>query len=344
MRTFAKMPVEEIIENNKSPHMVRFWLSTNCNYNCTMCCGIHSPIRNFQKRSTNLSFQRMKDTLDYLQSVWCPGLVFSGVWEPFMHPKIYDILEYIAPNFILVIQTNLSLVNIEKLKEISFNHQLTLSVNFNAVSQSVYKRIYWNQPYSTLKLVLKKARALSRIKNIYIRLIYIVSQLNKQDVIKTIMLADRFGFDLHLEFSNEFSESDGARILNLTLEEKVRISYEVKAFIAKRDSNLQNIINTEEFFIQCKGNRTWLENISYCNAPYLYARIEEDGRVFTCNNTSDAYLMGNINEVPFEEIWNSQKYKTLREKTHKWILLNSCCHNNLQASWGNYKIRYFINQ
>ena len=342
MRSFSEMPVQKIIESNLAPHMVRFGLSTNCNYNCTMCCGIHSPLRNFEKKNININLEKIFETFDYLRKSWTSWVLFSWVWEPFLHPNIYDILSYISRNFIIVIQTNLSLANINKIQNLDIKHHLTLSVNFNAISKKAYNNIYGNQPYSTLSLVLKKAHELNKNRKITIKLIYIVSSLNKQDVIESIKVADKFGFDLHLEFSNEFD--DRASVINLNPWEKLQLSAEVQEHISKRPEKMKNIINTDEFMIQGKGNRTWLEKISYCNAPYLYARIEEDWRVFTCNNLADAYCMWNINEQSFENIWKSEKYQMLRKKSHEGDLLNTCCHNNEDASGGNYKIRYFMNQ
>ena len=54
-----------------------------------------------------------------------------------------------------------------------------------------------------------------------------------------------------------------------------------------------------------------------CPAPFSQVYIYHDGRVFLCPDcyTSPESQIGNLNEQSFDEIWNSQKARTIRNNT-----------------------------
>jgi len=57
--------------------MVRFGLSTGCNYNCSMCCGVHSPYRDNGVSLENLDYDILVNTLEYLHKHGTEVVLFS---------------------------------------------------------------------------------------------------------------------------------------------------------------------------------------------------------------------------------------------------------------------------
>jgi radical SAM protein with 4Fe4S-binding SPASM domain len=54
---------------------------------------------------------------------------------------------------------------------------------------------------------------------------------------------------------------------------------------------------------------------SFCILPWVHTSIEPDGTVRPCCMTEYTYRMGDLNETPLlKDIFNSEKYKTLRKK------------------------------
>lgn len=70
-----------------------------------------------------------------------------------------------------------------------------------------------------------------------------------------------------------------------------------------------------------------------CKAPFFYIEVFGDGEVYNCCPSYIKYSIGNIYKNSIEEIWNSDKAKTIR----KQILSNnySCCHTELCANNSN---------
>lgn len=57
------------------------------------------------------------------------------------------------------------------------------------------------------------------------------------------------------------------------------------------------------------------DNCIFCRAPFEEIEIHARGEVFACcANWTDRYMLGNIHENSFEEIWNSEKAMELRQK------------------------------
>jgi len=323
-------------DKNLAPLMVRFGLSTWCNYNCSMCCWVHSPYRDNWIPLENLDYEVLINTLHYLYNNGTEVILFSWVWEPFNHPKIYDILKFVSDKFIIYIQTNISLINERKFNDLDFTQKIWVSVNFNAVSEKAYKYIYSNQPYWNLAKIIIKIHYLKR-QWVEIKLIFIISKLNFFDVEAVIELTQKLDIILHLEFSNELNWIEWKITLNQ--EQKIDIMNKVRKRLLGNNF-LQNNLNHEEFFEQVKWNKSWVARIKRCNAWYMYARIEESGDVYPCNNTRKSFLKWNLYQNSFQEIWAS--YDDFKENVYKWEFEISCCSNNAATNWGNYKLRMFL--
>lgn len=336
----TQMNVAKYRESNSAPFMVRFGMSTGCNYNCSMCCWVHSPYRKNSVPLLNIANNKITEIIEYLQKNGTEIILLSWVWEPFFHKDIYEVLEKLSSNFLIYIQTNISLINVSKIEKINFKKLLSLSVNFNAVSPKSYKLIYWNQKIDNLKYIIKKILILKRI-GVDIKLIFIVSEFNFYDINSLIFLARKIKVRVHLEFSNELWWS--ASKMNLSNNRKKMIISDFRKKI-KKEKDIYNFVNVNEFLNQWDWHQTWIKSISKCNVWYMYMRIEENGDVYPCNNITSEYNMWNINNSYIGDIWNSKKYIKFRENIFQGKLLKNCCNVNENAHGGNYKIRKLIDE
>jgi radical SAM protein with 4Fe4S-binding SPASM domain len=73
-------------KNFKTPLFVSIDLSNRCNLNCIHC-------RNNKTKITELNYNKIIELINELENLEIFHLSFSG-GEPFLHPEIYEILEY----------------------------------------------------------------------------------------------------------------------------------------------------------------------------------------------------------------------------------------------------------
>lgn len=74
------------------------------------------------------------------------------------------------------------------------------------------------------------------------------------------------------------------------------------------------------------SDHTWTCGYDKCHSIYHVVEVSPDGRVTPCRDYQD-YSVGNINEQPFYEIWNGEKYKEFRRQLSKGLMpvCSRCC-------------------
>jgi radical SAM protein with 4Fe4S-binding SPASM domain len=73
-------------------------------------------------------------------------------------------------------------------------------------------------------------------------------------------------------------------------------------------------------------DHTWHCGYPRCESIYYIAEVSPDGRVTPCRDYQD-YTVGNINDQPFYEIWNGEKFKEFRRQMKKGLMpvCTRCC-------------------
>lgn len=74
------------------------------------------------------------------------------------------------------------------------------------------------------------------------------------------------------------------------------------------------------------SDHSWHCGYPDCKSIYFVAEISPDGRVTPCRDYQD-FSCGNINEQPFYEIWNGEKFKQFRAQMKKGLMpvCTRCC-------------------
>jgi len=52
----------------------------------------------------------------------------------------------------------------------------------------------------------------------------------------------------------------------------------------------------------------------FCSMSTSYVKIEPNGDVYPCCRGPRELVMGNVNEQPLAQIWNSEKYRAFRRR------------------------------
>lgn len=72
-----------------------------------------------------------------------------------------------------------------------------------------------------------------------------------------------------------------------------------------------------------------------CPVAWYFAQVEPDGTVCFCGDFPD-YVLGNVNQSSFDEIWRGERARTFREKLAKEPLpvCSRCCGSWVYGRWG----------
>ncbi len=134
---------------------------------------------------------------------------------------------------------------------------------------------------------------------------------------------ERFGFEPHNHkgyLKSCFNDVD-AKVAAQQIAEINRIS-------KGRDSvpYILPDVHTEKDIERYYNDHAWDVGYSKCESIYHVAEVSPDGSVTPCRDYQD-YSVGNINEQPFYEIWNGEKYKKFRQEMDKGLMpvCTRCC-------------------
>lgn len=111
------------------PILVEWELTMKCNYDCGYCGLLDDKI----KAETDEG--KLKAFIDMLNQNYPNTVLFLFGGEPFLHPKIDFIIDYLQSlNQPFVIQTNFSKYSVQKIKEIDKEFDINISVHPDDVS------------------------------------------------------------------------------------------------------------------------------------------------------------------------------------------------------------------
>ncbi|MCM8760950.1 MAG: SPASM domain-containing protein [Candidatus Omnitrophica bacterium] len=126
---------------------IRFEVTTNCNYNCTICCR-----RALMRRLELMSLETFKFLLDRItnETDQYSACTFSGFGEPMLDPTLIQKIEYATKRGMkALILTNASLLTMEKFRQFNDLGVISIRVSFYGNSPTVYNKIHGiEDPYA----------------------------------------------------------------------------------------------------------------------------------------------------------------------------------------------------
>lgn len=323
------------------PEVLHIDLTNMCNFDC-IACWCRSPLLEdkampaWEKRLT-LPLGLLKSVLDELFSMGgLKQVKLVGGGEPFMHPDILEIVEYIKSKDKSVqidINTNFSLVDekiAEKLIQLGVD---SLTVSLWAGTPKVYSLVHPNQTESAfnrikevLEFVFQRKKKL-KIYHPRITIHNVILKLNYQDIPEMIQFALDVGiYDIQfVPVDPVKSKTENLLLDNNEKEKLLDLLYEIKKrcdsvtfqYIAEDKRTV--VLSGFDGFIK-RTERLNIESGAYdediieeipCYVGWLFARIMATGDVVPCCK-GHRMSMGNINKNRFRDIWNSAIYNKFR--------------------------------
>lgn len=275
-------------------------------------------------------------------------LYFTG-GEPLLYQDLFELARYAKnKNLKISLQTNGTLIS-KKIEDILIFDEINISLDgpTKEINDSIRR-------YNSFESIVNSLRKLSVIKSKskpLINLYYTISDRNYKYLTRMVEFLEDSDFKIdnlifqHLMFVSKEKIEE--------FKEKVKhskgyiphiwdgFSYELKEIdfkiFLKQISEVKKIRNkkfeikffpdfTEEECENFYKNSSFLPSrfSKYCLTPYLDAIIFPDGDVYTCQG----YVIGNIKENSFRNLWNNVYAKKIRVKLIKegiFSVCRACC-------------------
>ncbi len=130
-------------------------------------------------------------------------------------------------------------------------------------------------------------------------------------------ITDDVAFNLAIVSSSYYSNEDDSEKLELTKEDKRKIIKFCDELMLKEPKRAY-YLNTIKSICQ-----TGRRNIP-CTAGYFMAYLAPNGDIFPCNIVDESFIMGNVKEETFSDIWFSQSNHLLRKRLSKYNYCKKC--------------------
>jgi radical SAM protein with 4Fe4S-binding SPASM domain len=284
--SYLKSSVTREATVNGMPLSIGAELTNNCNLNCPECLsGSGKMLREHGFMDIGLFSRVMKELSPYLYNI---NLYFQG--EPMLHPMFFSFVRNSVTTH-TVVSTNghfLSDENSEKIVKSGLNK---LIISLDGIDQDTYSAYRKNGTVNTV---------IDGIKN--------VADARK-----------KFNSSLKIEIQflvNRQNEHQIPQIRQMAKGVKASLSLKSMQIMNKEDIGSWLPLNGRFRRYKMKNEEYVTKNTlpDRCARLWFNPVITWDGKVIPCCFDKDAeYIMGDINNDSFREIWNGPKYRIFRK-------------------------------
>jgi len=354
--------VSDVIKSNQQghdlpPHLLQFssinrplvvWNMTNrCNLRCKHCYISAED----HKYEDELSTEEAREFIRDLAAIKIPVLLFSG-GEPLLRKDIFELAEYASGlGLRVVLSTNGTLINDEiavKIKTAGFQY-VGVSIDGGPVTHDKFRN-----KEGSFAAAINGIRTCMR-HGIKTGIRFTVNKENQADLPEVLALVEAEGIPrfcmYHLVYSGrgeEISEIDTSaaekkEILNLVKEKTLELHKKgVEVEILTTDNHADGI-SLYQYIKQNEPHRAdeiikLLEMHGGCSAGTKFANIDPRGNVHPCQFWQD-YTIGNVREVPFSQIWNSDDQLLVQLREKEKHVKGKCARCNFKALCSGCRIR-----
>jgi len=311
------------------PKTVQIDITNACNLNC-LVCWFNSPTQtqpSIEWKSKKIEFNKFKELVDFFFVSGVKKIVVLGDGEPFAHPEILNMVEYVKSKKIIChLYTNGTLLDKNKIDRLLDSNIDNLWVNIWAASSEEYTEIHPNQPAGAFTKLLENLKYFSDKKNqlnkkSQLNIINVIFNKNYKNISGMIDIAEKLSADF-VEF--QYADlSDKRMIYDLNKNELDDLAADIISI--KNSCNIK--FNFDYFYHQITDRINKLNNPDRqnnyhslrqlpvnavpCFYGWLYARVKVDGNVIPCCPCWH-FPMGNIFKDSIKDIWHSEKWNQFR--------------------------------
>jgi radical SAM protein with 4Fe4S-binding SPASM domain len=283
-----------------------------CMMNCLMC-----PRKQMKRKVQYMDFELFKRIID--QAKWDDNLWIHNFGDPLLHPKIIDMIKYVAKKGIKArISTNPNLLSEKMCNNLINSGLYELMISLDAIDDKTYK--YIRGPNANYNTAVKNINRFLRLK-----------KENKSKIKVTMAMVQMKANKYDVEKYKEIWTKEGMDSLSI---HKISI-------LDASDAKIVEQGDDELFSKQFKHK----EN-NFCAEPWIGMVVTASGKVVTCClDYDEKYIVGDLNKESLKDIWNNGKMQLIRKQVQKKILhqnplCKTCFERNDNVLYK--QIKYFL--
>ena len=319
------------------PLSVQIDLTNRCNNNC-IGCWCNSPLlgdkaMDPETKKKELPFELVKNLIDELDEMSVREFYLTGGGEPFMHPNVMEIIDYIKSKGIgCDMSTNFTLINKERAKrlvDLGVDH---MNISIWAGTAKTYVKTHPNKTdkdfYKVRDMLIYTANLKDKkgktkpIINIY----NVISNMNFHEIKEMIDFSFLVKAD-SVDFTMMDPVEGRTEVLLLNEEQRCELIKEINkvmGYVNKKNAEfgVELKVNALDQFLRRVSNEeskkgkydSNIVDTIPCYAGWTFARIMANGDILSCLK-SHLMPIGNIYKQSFKEAWYSKKQGLFREKS-----------------------------
>ncbi|MDB4651309.1 radical SAM protein [Synechococcus sp. AH-551-E05] len=298
---------EECRQSYKRQHPLYIEVSPvgACNHRCTFCA-----VDYIGYKSIFMDIKSYKASIDSMKGKGCKSIMFAGEGEPLLHPEINEMVEYTKESGGIDVSFTTNAVKLnDTFIEKSLRYSSWIKVSFNGGDEESYSTIHRTKKDDYHKVLDNIRKAVDYKKkhglNTAIGLQTLLLPENIDSIPNLCNTCKELGVDyVVIKPYSQHKMSNTTQYSNIDYSQYLDLGDTLKKYNTK-EFNVVFRINTIKNWISQNEDR-------YCKCmatPSTWAYIMADGDVYTCSAylLDERFRLGNINELNFDQIWNSEK-------------------------------------
>jgi len=293
-----------------------------CNHRCTYC-GL--DYMEYQARSLDASI--LKTRLTEMGRLGLKSIMYAGEGEPFLHKDIAGIINHTKASGIDVAITSNGVLFGRKLFEATLASITWIKVSINAATPETYSKIHRTKPEDFPRVIENIREAVKfREANKLSSTIGMQMILLPENIGEAVLLA-RKAKEIGADYLVIKSYSQHLKSVTRQYEEfKYTDFYYLNDELRKLSDAKFNVVFRMNAM---KKLEEGTKRYDRCMALPFWSYIDAGGCVWACSAFlgDERFLLGNINENSFEQIWKSDRRKEVMEFVDKELDTTECRRN-----------------
>jgi wyosine [tRNA(Phe)-imidazoG37] synthetase (radical SAM superfamily) len=312
------------------PEYFHMDISNPCNIDCNYCWFYSKYLKNpysneFKKAMIDYNdFTKIVDDLECLRT---DTILFTGAGEPFLHPKINDMIKYTNNKFKIQIFTNGTKINKESSKLITNHSDIELYISVSASNPKTYKKVHPKQKKelfyeceNNIKQLIDSREKNKNVKSIIV-LLFVLCKDNYKDIEEMANWSNKLGVN---SVRYQIAHNNDAKVIELNNNEKDIVRNKINKVIKKYENEKLHINPNIIFQLEnTKKSNEWY-NKHYqnkgCYVGWFFSRLWAEKTYSFCCIRKEVEHHNHKNS--FDILWNSKKYKNYRNAAKSFGKIN----------------------